>query len=67
MPQEQPMGDVIVVIPGILGSVLVKDGQEVWGASAQSVIGNLVTFGRALKDLTLDPGVWDDDGSSTGP
>ena len=53
------MSDVIVLIPGILGSVLVKDGQEVWGASAQSVIGNLVTFGRALKDLKLEPGIGD--------
>lgn len=61
MPRQQPMSDVIVLIPGILGSVLVKDGQEVWGASAQSVIGNLVTFGRALKDLKLDPGIGPED------
>jgi pimeloyl-ACP methyl ester carboxylesterase len=61
MNQPQPMRDVIVLIPGILGSVLVKNGQEVWGASAQSVIGNLLTFGRALKDLKLDPGVGHED------
>jgi pimeloyl-ACP methyl ester carboxylesterase len=54
---QQPMRDVIVLIPGILGSVLVKDGREVWGASSQSVIGNLVTFGRMLKGLKLEPGI----------
>jgi len=53
MPQQQPMSDVIVLIPGILGSVLVKDGREVWGASGSSVVGNLITFGRALKGLEL--------------
>ena len=57
MPEQQPMRDLIVLIPGILGSVLVKDGKEVWGASAQSVIGNLVTFGRAPKELKLEPGI----------
>jgi pimeloyl-ACP methyl ester carboxylesterase len=53
----QPMPDVIVFVPGILGSVLVKDGKEVWGASGQSVAANLVTFGRELKALKLAPGV----------
>ena len=41
MTQPQPMRDVIVVVPGILGSVLVKDGREVWGGSAKSAVGNL--------------------------
>jgi hypothetical protein len=55
------MRDVIVLIPGILGSVLVKDGQEVWGASSKSVVSNLATFGRALKGLKLDPGAGHED------
>jgi hypothetical protein len=57
MTQPQPMRDVIVIVPGILGSVLVKNGREVWGASGKSVIDNLLTFGRALKQLKLDPGI----------
>jgi hypothetical protein len=57
MPQQQPMPDVIVLIPGILGSVLVKDGREVWGASGSSVVGNLITFGGALKGLELPRGI----------
>jgi hypothetical protein len=55
--QPQPMRDVIVVVPGILGSVLIKDGREVWGASAGSAVGNLVTLGRSLKELKLAPGI----------
>lgn len=61
MTQLQRMHDVIVVVPGILGSVLVKGGREVWGASGKSVIANLMTFGGALKDLKLEPGVGHDD------
>ena len=30
---------------------------EVWGASGQSAIGNLLTFGRALKELKLESGI----------
>jgi hypothetical protein len=55
MPQQQPMNDVIVLIPGILGSVLVKDRHEVWGASAQSVVGNLRTFGRPSSRTLATP------------
>jgi pimeloyl-ACP methyl ester carboxylesterase len=57
MPQQQPMSDVIVLIPGILGSVLVKDGKEVWGASGSSIARNLITFGRALRALELPQGI----------
>ena len=34
MSHQQPMSDVVVLIPGILGSVLVKDGKEIWGADS---------------------------------
>jgi hypothetical protein len=59
--QQQSMSDVIVLIPGILGSVLVKNGREVWGASAQSVVSNLVTFGRELQNLKLESGIFHED------
>lgn len=61
MTQPRPMGDVIVLVPGILGSVLVKDGREVWGASGRSVIDNLITFGGAVRSLKLESGVGHDD------
>ena len=28
-----PVGDVIVLLPGIMGSVLQKDGKDVWALS----------------------------------
>jgi pimeloyl-ACP methyl ester carboxylesterase len=61
MTQPQPMRDVIVVLPGILGSILVKDGQEVWGISGKSVVANLISFGRAVKGLKLEPGIGHED------
>lgn len=61
MPQPHPMPDVIVLIPGILGSVLVKDGKELWGAAASSIAGNLLTFGKALDALELPSGIGHDD------
>jgi hypothetical protein len=60
MPQRQPMSDFIVLIPGILGSVLVKDGREVWGASGSSIARNLMTFGKALNALELPEGRTDE-------
>jgi hypothetical protein len=51
------MPDVIVLVPGILGSVLVKDGREIWGASGSSIARNLITFGNAFGELALPPGI----------
>ena len=31
---KQPMGDVVVLLPGILGSVLQRDGKDVWAPIA---------------------------------
>ena len=48
-----PMSDVIVLLPGILGSELQKNGKTVWGLSAGSVFRALRTVGGSLKDLEL--------------
>jgi pimeloyl-ACP methyl ester carboxylesterase len=62
MPNQQPLADLIVLIPGILGSVLVnKDGREVWGASGKSIAHNLITFGRSLDALELPSHIGHDD------
>ncbi len=31
---RKPMSDVVVLLPGILGSVLSKGGKDLWGLSA---------------------------------
>ena len=49
-----PVRDVVVVIPGILGSVLEKDGKEIWGLSAKAGIRGLLTAGKSIKSLALD-------------
>ncbi len=49
-----PMPDVVVVLPGILGSVLQRDGREIWGMSPGALLRGLVTLGRSIKDLRLE-------------
>jgi pimeloyl-ACP methyl ester carboxylesterase len=47
-------GDVIVLLPGILGSVLQRDGRDVWAPTASGAVRALWTLGRSLKELRLD-------------
>lgn len=57
--------DLVVVLPGILGSTLIKDGKLVWAPSAGAVLQAVRTFGRSLTELQLPPGIGDahpDDG-----
>lgn len=54
------MNDVIVVLPGIMGSTLAdKDGTLVWAPSAGAVMSAITTFGRHIQALTLPPGIGD--------
>jgi pimeloyl-ACP methyl ester carboxylesterase len=53
MPPKKKIGDVVVLLPGILGSVLQKDGEDVWAPSADAVLGGLLSLGDSLKDLAL--------------
>jgi pimeloyl-ACP methyl ester carboxylesterase len=48
------MRDVIVCIPGITGSVLRKDGRDVWNISGGALISALTTLGRSIADLELE-------------
>ena len=52
MPKHR-IGDVIVLLPGILGSVLERDGKDVWAPSAGAVWRGLWSLGRSIKDLEL--------------
>src|SRR6266853_476835 len=49
------MRDIVVVLPGILGSVLQKDGKDVWALSGQSISTFLRTFGGSLRGLRITP------------
>lgn len=51
MREEMP--DVIVLLPGILGSVLRKDDRDVWAASGVAVLTGLLSGGGSIKNLAL--------------
>ncbi len=58
---RQPMSDVLVVIPGIAGSVLESSGKEIWGISGQAIFGNLLSLGRNVKQLNLPKDIGDNE------
>jgi pimeloyl-ACP methyl ester carboxylesterase len=56
----EKLSDLVVVVPGILGSHLARvdsDGcpHEVWGTGSAALLKNLLTFGRRVKGLSIDP------------
>jgi Lecithin:cholesterol acyltransferase len=52
--------DVVVVLPGIMGSQLRQDGRLVWGPSAGAAVRAVTTFGRSVRRLQLPYGIGDD-------
>jgi pimeloyl-ACP methyl ester carboxylesterase len=63
------MRDVIVCIPGITGSVLRKNGRDVWNISGGAVFNALRSLGDSIGDLKLerDPVDVDDVDGMTAP
>ena len=45
--------DVVVLIPGITGSVLEQNGREVWGMSSRAVFEGVRSFGRSIRSLAI--------------
>lgn len=59
------MRDLIVVLPGIMGSVLTKDGIDLWAPSGQALWQYISQLGHSLDTLRLaphDPNDLPDDG-----
>ncbi|MGZ8603256.1 MAG: lipase/acyltransferase domain-containing protein [Actinomycetota bacterium] len=55
------MDDVVVLLPGITGSVLRKDGKDVWAMSPGAVLRAVLSLGESITDLELkDDGALDD-------
>ena len=70
MPSKLPMGDVVVLLPGILGSVLERDGRAVWAMSPGAAWRALISLGDSVTDLELhgdDPSVDDLGDGVTAP
>ncbi|MBD2025817.1 lecithin--cholesterol acyltransferase [Leptolyngbya sp. FACHB-711] len=53
MANKAPMKDVIIILPGILGSVLQKDGKDLWAVSGQAIWQVLTQSGEAIRNLKL--------------
>jgi pimeloyl-ACP methyl ester carboxylesterase len=51
--EKTPVADVVVLLPGITGSVLAKDGRDVWALSGGAALRGLRSLGRILRDLEL--------------
>jgi pimeloyl-ACP methyl ester carboxylesterase len=47
------MRDMVILLPGITGSVLQKDGKELWAISGQAAWKALTSLGSSLQQLTL--------------
>jgi hypothetical protein len=48
---------MVVVLPGITGSALAKDGREVWGLSGSALLRGIRTLGESVSGLTLPKGI----------
>jgi pimeloyl-ACP methyl ester carboxylesterase len=46
--------DMIVLLPGITGSVLRRNGKDVWAISGQAASQALTSLGKSFKNLRLD-------------
>ena len=53
MATKAPMKDMIIILPGILGSVLQKDGKDLWAVSGQSIWQILTRSGETIHNLKL--------------
>ncbi len=61
MKQRLSFTDVLVVVPGIMGSSLLdRDGREIWGTRRATLARGLATLARAVGQLRLPDGIGDD-------
>jgi hypothetical protein len=52
--EKVQMKDMIVILPGILGSVLQKDGVDLWNVSGQAIWQIVSSLGQRVQDLKLE-------------
>jgi pimeloyl-ACP methyl ester carboxylesterase len=61
-----PMRHLVILLPGTMGSVLQKDGRDVWALSGQALGSFLFTLGNGLKVLKMDGDDWQRDDLGDG-
>jgi hypothetical protein len=54
------INDLVVVVPGFLGSNLHRQGKPIWAASRGPVVEALLTHFRGIKELRLPSGIGDE-------
>jgi len=50
---QRKFGDVVVLLPGITGSVLQHDGKDVWAVSKGAALQALLSLGNSVKSLEI--------------
>jgi pimeloyl-ACP methyl ester carboxylesterase len=50
---RRKFGDLIILLPGITGSVLQRGGKDVWAITPQAAIAALFSLGNSMKDLEI--------------
>ncbi len=50
---RRPLRDVVVLLPGIMGSVLQKDGRDVWALSGGAIVSGIRSLGGSITSLAL--------------
>jgi hypothetical protein len=53
MSDKTPLKDLVVILPGITGSVLQKDGKDLWAVSGQAFWSIVRSKGKALDALKI--------------
>ncbi len=53
MPARIKVDDVVVLLPGILGSVLQVDGRDAWAPSKGALLRGILSLGASVKNLEL--------------
>ncbi len=67
-PSVRPgaLTDVIVVVPDFTGSVLARDGKDIWNISGGGILRGLTTLGRSFDELVLEQDSPDVEGTLDG-
>jgi hypothetical protein len=50
---RRPLRDVVILLPGIMGSVLQKDGRDVWAFSGGAIVSGVRSLGGSISSLAL--------------
>jgi len=54
MAEKIKMKDMVVIVPGITGSVLQKDGRDIWAVSGRAIWQILTQLGDTIQDLKIE-------------